>query len=117
MIVAESAGEAASRLLRPKSIAIVGASDRSRWSVLAFENLTRHSHKIDLKLVNRRGGEVHGRQAAVTCAALGEAVDLGVVLVPKDGVVAALAWLGYRRLDPAAGAAVSGHEPGRLAPR
>ena len=91
MIVAESAGEAASRLLRPKSIAIVGASDRSRWSVLAFENLTRHSHKIDLKLVNRRGGEVHGRQAAVTCAALGEAVDLGVVLVPKDGVVAALA--------------------------
>ena len=34
-----------------------------------------------------------------------------------SGVVAALAWLGYRRLDPAAGAAVSGHEPGRLAPR
>jgi acetate---CoA ligase (ADP-forming) len=83
--------DAVSALLSPKSVAIVGASDRSRWSLLAFENLTRSGSSVELRLVNRRGGQVHGRVAAESCAALGHEIDLGVVLVPKEGVVAALA--------------------------
>lgn len=87
----ETSRDAVAALLRAKSVAIVGASDRSRWSSLAFENLTRNEAGVSVRLVNRRGGTVHGRSAAESCAALGEAVDLGVVLVPKEGVVAALA--------------------------
>lgn len=97
MNAAATTGSAVEALLRPSSIAIVGASDRSRWSILAFENLTRRGSNIDLKLVNRHGGQVHGRAAAESCAALGESVDLGVVLVPKEGVVSALADLGIAK--------------------
>ncbi len=69
-------------LLRPRSIAIVGASDNSRWSRAAFENLAQGGFTGDLHLVNRRGGTVHGRAAVASCAELPAGIDLGVVLVP-----------------------------------
>jgi len=81
-------------LLRPASVAILGASDRSRWSQTAFSNLTDGTFAGALHLVNRRGGLVHGRTAAATCAALGEPVDLGVILVPGEAVIDALRDLG-----------------------
>ena len=81
-------------LLRPASVAILGASDRSRWSQTAFANLTDGTFAGALHLVNRRGGLVHGRMAAATCAALGEPVDLGVILVPGEAVIDALRDLG-----------------------
>ena len=82
--------DAVAALLRPASVAIVGASDRSRWSGGAFENLTGGGFRGPVHLVNRRGGTVHGRTAAESCAALGSAVDLGVVLVPAPAVPDAL---------------------------
>lgn len=75
-------------LLRPTSIAVIGASDRSRWSSLAFQNL--QSFSGPLHLVNRRGGTVHGRPAAESCTALSEPVDLGIILVPVAAVGEAL---------------------------
>lgn len=77
---------AAATLLHPRSVAIVGASDRSRWSSTAFENLSRCGFGGDIFLVNRRGGTVHGRAAAESCAAVGGGIDLGIVLVPSQGV-------------------------------
>ena len=84
--------QAAHALLHPRSIVIVGASDRSRWSQTAFDNLAGFTGKVHL--VNPRGGTVHGRQAAPTCAALGEQVDLGIVLVPGHATEAAIRDLG-----------------------
>ncbi len=84
---------AAAALLRPRSVAIIGASERSRWSQMAFANLAE-GFAGALHLVNRRGGTVHGRPAAVSCAALGVPVDLGVVLVPGEAVIAAVRDLG-----------------------
>jgi acyl-CoA synthetase (NDP forming) len=73
-------------LLRPKSIAIVGASEKSRWSKTAFENLSQSRFDGRVHLVNRRGGVVHGQAAAENCAAIGAQVDLGIVVVPAEAV-------------------------------
>ena len=81
--------EAAAAMLRPRSIAIAGASDRSRWSLTAFDNL-RRGFTGDVHLVNRRGGSVHGRAAAESCAALGAKVDVGIVLLPAEATAEAV---------------------------
>jgi len=84
----------AADLLRPRSVAIVGASDRSRWSQTTFANLGGGALAGRLHLVNRRGGLVHGRATATSCADIGERVDLGVILVPGEAVLDALRDLG-----------------------
>ncbi len=86
------ASAAAAELLRPRSVAIVGASERSRWSSGAFENLRGFAGPVHL--VNPRGGTVHGQAAAVSCGAIGAPVDLGVVLVPGHAAAAAVDDLG-----------------------
>lgn len=73
---------AVTAMLRPRSIAIVGASDRSRWSSTAFDNLGSCGFDGALHLVNRNGGIVHGRAASHSCVGIGETIDLGVILVP-----------------------------------
>ena len=61
-------------LLRPRSVAILGASDRSRWSQAVVENLEAGSYAGALHLVNPRGGIEadltvirEGAAAKVTC--------------------------------------------------
>ena len=76
------------RMLRPRSVALVGATDRSRWSQVTFDNIQPFAGR--LHLVNRRGGMVHGREAATSVAAIGEPVDVGLVMVPMAAVRDAL---------------------------
>lgn len=78
---------AAGALIEPRSIAIVGASERSRWSTAIVGNLERYGFAGDLHLVNPRGGNIGGRPLAPSCAAVGTQIDLGIVLVPADAVV------------------------------
>ncbi|MDN5925624.1 MAG: acetate--CoA ligase family protein [Hyphomicrobiales bacterium] len=93
-------GEAGlARLLSPASIAIIGASDRSRWSTTIVQNLDSCGYRGRLSLINPRGGMVHGRQALSSCAEVEGGIDMGVVLVPGEavpGVVADLADAGAR---------------------
>ena len=91
---ASHAADAVTTLLRPRSIAIVGASDRSRWSASVTENLARGGFPGHVHLVNRRGGMAHGRQTAVDCRAVGEAIDVGIVMVPAQGMLDAIDDLG-----------------------
>ena len=77
-------------LLRPRSIAVLGASDRSRWSEAVFANLAAAGFAGAVHAINPRGGTAHGRPAATSCAALGEAVDLGVLIVPAQAAADAL---------------------------
>ncbi len=81
-------------LLRPRSIAVVGASDRSRWSEAVNANLARGGFPGAVHLVNRRGGMAHGRQTATDCRAIGEAIDVGIVMVPAQGMLDAVEDLG-----------------------
>ena len=54
-------------LLSPKSVALVGASDRSGWSTGVVRELRAARLRGSLHLVNRNGGVVHGRPAVTSC--------------------------------------------------
>src|SRR5690348_3014236 len=77
-------------MLRPRSIALVGATDRSRWSRTTFDNLVNRNYSGAVHLVSRRGGEVHGRASVTSCAAIGEPVDLGLLMVPTAAIEEAI---------------------------
>ena len=78
-------------LLRPKSVAVVGAS-RSRASVGGeiFANLVRRPFAGTVYPVNASAHEVQGVRAYPSIAKLPEAVDLAVVAVPAPRVPAVL---------------------------
>ena len=84
-------------LLNPASVALIGASDKSRWSSIAFNNLTQGGFQGKIHLVNPRGAMAHGRQTATSCAAasaaMGEPVALGLIMTPTAAVPDALAGL------------------------
>ena len=106
--------ESARALLTPQSVVLVGASDKSRWSTSVHDNLVRHAYAGSLHLVNPRGAMAHGRLCATHCAAVGEQLDLGLIMVPREAVPQALTELadaggrsavilsaGYAELGPA----------------
>jgi acyl-CoA synthetase (NDP forming) len=78
------------RFFRPASIVLVGASDKSRWAQMAKKNINALGFKGKLHIVNRRGGTVLGQTAAVSCAAIGETVDVALLLIPAAGLLEAL---------------------------
>ena len=80
-------------MLRPRSIALVGATDRSRWSQNTFDNLINRKYPGKVYLVSRRGGTVHGRSAAISCGAVGAPIDLALLMVPMAAIDEAMAEL------------------------
>jgi acetate---CoA ligase (ADP-forming) len=82
---------AVTALLNPSSIALIGASDRSRWSTTAFDNLSQGGFEGAIHLVNPRGAPAHGRTVATSCAAIGLPIDLGLVMAPSSAVPDAIA--------------------------
>ncbi|WP_299688372.1 acetate--CoA ligase family protein [Hydrocarboniphaga sp.] len=74
------------RLFRPASIVLVGATERSLWSNMVFGNLTRFAFPGKIHLVNRNGGTVYERSAATSCVAIGEPIDLALVMVPGSAI-------------------------------
>ena len=65
-------------------------------------------------LVSRRGGTVHGRSAATSCAAVGAPIDLALLMVPMVAIDEALADLASADVHNAviltSGFAETGHE-------
>lgn len=76
-----------SGLLSPKSIALVGASDRSAFSRAAFKNLQELGYTGAVHLVNRNGGLAHGLQTHVNCQAIGQPIDAALLMVPVTSIV------------------------------
>jgi acetate---CoA ligase (ADP-forming) len=76
------------RLLNPRSIALVGATERSIWAIAAAENLKRCEFDGAIHMVNPKGGTVFGRAAATSCAAIGEPVDAALLMVPESKILA-----------------------------
>lgn len=73
-------------LFRPRSIALVGATERSTWSNAAYGNLERLGFTGQVHLVNRKGGVHYGREAATSCAAVGSPIDIALLMVPTAGL-------------------------------
>ena len=79
------------RLFNPRSIALIGATDKSRWSWSIFGNLALHGFAGPVYLVNPRGVPVHGQQSHARIADLPEPADLAFVMVPTSAVLGVLA--------------------------
>ena len=80
-------------LLRPKSIAIVGASDSSRggWAREIYENLEYGGFPARLYLINPKRNELWGRPVFPNFAAIPEPVDLALTIIPSPAIPDTLA--------------------------
>lgn len=95
-------GLALDRLLRPKSVVIVGASDKPGAlgaSVLA--NLERNGFAGDIHLINPKRETIGGRPCLPSVDALPEGVDAAVLAIPRAGVVETIRALAARKVGAA----------------
>ena len=74
-------------LFNPRSVALVGATDNSQWSVYTHANLRRYSPAVTVHVVHPRHETVHGQPAHRSMSAIGEGVDLAYVMVPTRSVL------------------------------
>jgi acyl-CoA synthetase (NDP forming) len=81
------------QLLRPKTIAIIGASDSSRggWAQEIYDNLEHCGCPTRLYLVNPKRNELWGRKVYPNFAAIPEAVDLALTIIPSSSIPETLA--------------------------
>lgn len=78
------------QLLRPRRIAVIGASDKSHFSRVAVGNLLEFGLAERVHLVNRRSRRAHGIATVPTVAAIGHEVDLALLMVPQRAIREAL---------------------------
>jgi len=76
-------------LLRPRSVALVGASDsrKGTWAEAIFENFRHTNPATELFLVNPNRSEAWGHRVFPNFEAIGRPVDLALCLVPSRAVV------------------------------
>src|ERR1700761_5427676 len=85
------------KLMAPKSVVAIGASDRARSVGAAVtRNLLSGGFKGDIHLVNARGGEIQGRPVWRSLNKLSSPVDLAVIMTPAATVPAILQELGEK---------------------
>jgi acetate---CoA ligase (ADP-forming) len=89
-VASQITGERLTSLFRPRSVALVGASDKSAFSLLAYRNLVEFGLGDRTYLVNRRGATTHGRPTVTSCAYIGEPVDVAYLMVPQAAMLEAL---------------------------
>lgn len=90
------------RLLRPRSVVIVGASEKPGAlgnSVLA--NLVRNGFGGDIHLINNKRDEIDGRPCLPSVASLPPDVDCAVLAIPRQAVVETVAALAERGVGAA----------------
>jgi len=101
-VSAESIGQGAGRLLRPRSVAIVGVSpepDSIGGAVLA--NLERFNYGGTIHLVSRSRDAIGGRPCLPAIDELPEGVDAAVLALPQAGIVDAVASCIKRKIGAA----------------
>lgn len=77
-------------LFNPKSIALVGATDKSGWSLSTYNNLLNFGFPGEIYLVNPKGAMVHERQAFRSLSDIPGPVELAYVMVPINVVMSVL---------------------------
>ena len=83
------------RLLRPRSVAIVGASPTpSSFGASVLANLENAGFAGDLYLINPKRSEIHGRPYLPSIDALPHGVDCAVLAIPRASVLESVAACG-----------------------
>jgi acyl-CoA synthetase (NDP forming) len=76
-----------SALFDPRSVAVVGASSvPGKWGYLLADGALRGEQRRSVYLVNRRGGEILGRQTHTSLTDVPEQPELVVLSVPAAGL-------------------------------
>ena len=90
------------RLLRPRSVAIIGASDKpGALGASVLTNLVRQGFPGAIHLVNPKRAEIGGRPGVASVDDLPEGVDAAVLAIPRAGVLDALRGLARRKVGAA----------------
>ena len=110
-----TSARAVSRLLAPKSVAIVGISDNpGSMGARSLDNLERFGFAGPIHLVSRSNSEVRGRACLSDISELPHGVDAAILTVPRQAVVEAVAACAARGVGAcviyAAGFAEAGEE-------
>ena len=92
-------------LFRPSRIALVGASDKSTFSMLAYRNLVDFGFADHTYLVNRRGAVTHGQPTVTSCKEIGEPVIMASLPSVTMSALRGVAWWSEVTRDLAAPAA------------
>ncbi|MCL6517006.1 acetate--CoA ligase family protein [Alicyclobacillus sp.] len=74
-------------LFHPRSIALVGATDNSRWSIFTFNNLKERNFSGPIHCVHPTREVVHGQPAFRSLLDIPEPVDLAYIMVPSHAVL------------------------------
>lgn len=74
--------------LKPKAIAIVGASETSGggWAKGLFENFAHEGFPAQVYLINPRRSELWGQKVYANFSSIPETVDLGIFIIPAEAV-------------------------------
>ena len=90
------------RLLKPKSIAIVGASETpGALGAVVLANLVKHDFPGDIHLVNPKRETISGRPAVPSVEALPEGVDCAILCIPRVAVLDTVRQLAARKVGAA----------------
>jgi len=103
------------RLLRPRSVAIVGASEKpGALGASVLGNLERNGFSGEIHLINPKRAEIGGRACIPSVSALPEHVDVAVLAIPRVVVLETIKALAERKVGAAiifsAGFAEGGEE-------
>jgi len=74
----------------PRNVALVGASDKSRWSQMVAGSFEEYGHVGRRFAVNRSGKDAHGLPGYTSVTDIPEPVDAAYIYVPASAVEAAL---------------------------
>src|SRR4029077_18749821 len=90
------------RLMRPRSVAIVGVSpEPGSIGGLVLRNLERWKYRGNIHLVSRGRRQIEGRACVASIDDLPEDIDVAVLSVPPAGVIDAVAACGRRKVGVA----------------
>src|SRR5690606_37210991 len=73
-------------LLRARSIALVGATERSSWARSAYENLRRMDYAGRIVPVNPSGAAFFDLPSVPSCGAIEGEIDVALLMVPSKAI-------------------------------
>jgi acyl-CoA synthetase (NDP forming) len=71
----------------PKSVALVGATEKSMWSVVTYANLKTMNFPGEIYCINPNRDEVLGQKAHHSLLEIDAPIDLAYVMVPKTQIM------------------------------
>ena len=77
-------------LFQPRSVAIVGASEKSAWTRVIASSMEAFGVRSPMYAVNRSGSDACGMKGFTSCTAIPDKVDAAYLCVPQEGIREAL---------------------------